>query len=60
MYTPYGVTLTIGQIKKIKNAHIKKENVTVKISKENLTGNNKLYLTELQINKIQKASNGIQ
>jgi hypothetical protein len=59
-YTPYGVTLTVGQIKKIKNAHNKKLNVTIKISKQNLTGNDKLHLTELQINKIKKADTALQ
>jgi iron only hydrogenase large subunit-like protein len=60
IYNPYGVTLTIGQIKKIKNAHNKKLDVTIKISKNNLTGNDKLHLTELQINKIKKATDGVQ
>ena len=53
-YTPYGVTLTVGQIKKIKNAHNKNLDVTIKLAKKNLTGNDKLHLTELQINKIKK------
>ena len=53
-YTPYGVTLTIGQIKKIKHAHNKNLDVTIKLAKKNLTGNDKLHLTELQINKIKK------
>ena len=60
IYTPYGVTLTVGQIKKIKNAHNKGLDVTIKISKAKLTGNDKLHLTELQINKIKKADNGVQ
>jgi hypothetical protein len=34
-------------------------NVTIKISKNNLTGNDKLHLTELQINKIKKAADGV-
>jgi hypothetical protein len=59
-YTPYGVTLTVGQIKKIKNAHNKNLDVTIKLAKKNLTGNDKLHLTELQINKIKKADNGVQ
>src|SRR5580692_6440220 len=59
-YTPYGVTLTVGQIKKIKNAHNKNLDVTIKLAKKNLTGNDKLHLTELQINKIKKAEEGVQ
>ena len=51
-YTSYGVTLTTGQIRKIKKAHDNRLDVTIKISKENLSGNDKLYLTESQINII--------
>ena len=59
-YTPYGVTLTAGQIRKIKKAHDTRLDVIIKISKRNLTGNDKIYLTESQINKIKKAANGVQ
>ena len=56
----YGVTLTEGQIKKIKKAHEAKIDVTIHIAKKNLTGNEKLYLTDTQINKIKKSTNGLQ
>ena len=59
-YTSHGVTLTAGQIKKIKKAHDNRLDVTIKINKGNLSGNDKLYLTESQINKIKKADNGVQ
>ena len=59
-YTSYGVTLTSGQIRKIKNAHNKRLGVTVKIPKGNLSGNDKLYLTESQINKIKKADHSVE
>src|SRR5579863_9432439 len=59
-YTLYGVTLTIGQIRKIKKGHDKGLDVTIKIPKGNLSGNDKLYLTESQINKIKKSDHGVQ
>src|SRR5207245_8938961 len=34
--------------------------VKLKIYKGNLSGNNKLYLTESQMNKIKKADNGVE
>ena len=59
-YEPYGVTLTVGQIQKIKKAHNNGLDVNIKISKANISGNDKLYLTESQINKIKKADQGVQ
>ena len=59
-YMPYGVTLTAGQIRKIKNAHDKGLDVNIKISKANISGNDQLYLTESQINKLKKADQGVQ
>ena len=59
-YTSYGVTLTAGQIKKIKTAHDTRLGVTIKILKRNLKGNDKIYLTESQINKIKHAVSGVQ
>jgi len=59
-YTSYGVTLTAGQIKKFKKAHHNRLDVTIKLSKENLNGNEKIYLTETQINKIKNIANVVQ
>jgi len=59
-YISYSVTLTVGQIKKIKNAHDKGLDVTIKIPKQNLSGNDKLFLTQTQINKLQKAEKSVQ
>jgi hypothetical protein len=59
-YTSYGVTLTVGQIRKIKKSHDNGLDVTIKIPKGNLNGNDKIYLTETQINKIKKAASGVQ
>ena len=54
-YIDHEVTLSSGQAKSIKDAIEKKGPVTIKISKENLTGDDKLALTKTQVNKITKA-----
>ena len=59
-YTSYVVSLTAGQIRKIKKAHDNRLDVNIKISKANISGNDKLYLTESQINKLKKADQGVQ
>ena len=59
-YTNNGVTLTNGQIKKIKHAADKDCDVTIRISKKNLVGKSMLPLTETQINRIKKAKQGIE
>jgi hypothetical protein len=59
-YTSYGVTLTTGQIRKIKKSHDNGLDVTIKIPKGNLKGNDKLYLTDTQINKIKKSTSDVQ
>ena len=59
-YTPYGVTLTKGQIQKLKNTYDSDTDATLRISKKDLSGPNKLPLTQTQINKIRKATTGVQ
>ena len=59
-YTSYGVTLTKGQCQKIKNAVDRRREVTLRIPKKNLSGENKLPLTQTQINKIRNATSGIE
>jgi hypothetical protein len=58
-YTPYGVTLTEGQIQKIKSAHDNDREITIRISKKNLSGNMNIPLTQTQINKIKKSKSGV-
>lgn len=60
IYTKFGVTLSEGQIKKIKRAIDRDTDVTILILKKNLLGNNFLPLTPTQINKIKKASSGVE
>ena len=59
-YIPYGVKLTKGQIQKLKSAHDNDRDVTLRISKKDLQGPNILPLTQTQINKIRKATSGVE
>ena len=59
-YIAYGVKLSEEQIGKIMKAHDDGASILIKIAKENLSGPDKLYLTESQVNKIKVAENGIQ
>ena len=55
----YGLTLTKGQLEKIVAASKKGREVTIRIPKNNLHGDNKLPLTQRQINSIKKSKAGI-
>ena len=59
-YHNHGVNLSEGHVKKIRAAHKKGISVTIRLSKDNLHGNDKLALTQTQINKIKKAKTGVQ
>src|SRR5206468_8764148 len=59
-YHNYGVTLSKKQAQKIHNACKKSSSATIRLKKDQLTGNHKLPLTQTQINKIKKAKNGVQ
>ena len=59
-YIMYGLTLTKGQIQKLQSAHNHDKGITIRISKNNLSGNMKLPLTQSQINKINKATTGLE
>ena len=59
-YINHGVTLTKGQVAKMKHALDKDCEVTIKISKNNLVGDNKLPLTKTQFNKITKSKTGVE
>ena len=58
-YQEHGLNITKSQLKKILTAGEKKTTVTIRISKKNLHGDHKLLLTKTQINKINKATSGI-
>lgn len=59
-YHKYGVTLSEGQKKKISKAFKQDCDVTIRLSKSNLHGNDNLALTQTQINKIKKTIKGVQ
>jgi hypothetical protein len=60
IYTNYGVTLSENQIRKLQKARNSDCDVTLRISKPNLTGKMNLPLTNTQINKIKKTKSGVQ
>ena len=54
-----GVSLTDGQISKIINAARKGASIRIRLTKDGLHGNHKLPLTQRQINRIEKATTGM-
>jgi hypothetical protein len=59
-YHEYGVNLSSLQAKKIWSANVNGTGTTIRLSKNNLTGNHKLPLTQTQINKIKRSKTGVQ
>jgi len=53
-YENFGVNLSKAQIKKLYDAHKKKVEVTIRMTKKNLHGDHKLPLTKTQIPRIKK------
>jgi hypothetical protein len=58
-YHLHGLSLTKGQIKKIISSAIKQSSVTIRLSKNSLSGTHKLPLTRTQINRIIKSKSGL-
>ena len=58
-YQDYGVTVSHEQAKKIIKAYKNGTGCTIRLSKSDLTGNFKLPLTQRQINRIKRATSGI-
>jgi len=58
-YQEYGITLSEAQFKKILKAGKNKSSVTIRILKKNLHGDHKLLLTQTQINRLNKATSGV-
>jgi hypothetical protein len=54
----YGLSLSDAQIQKITRASNKNSAVTIRLSRNNLSGDHKLPLTQTQINKISSAKTG--
>ncbi len=53
-YQEFGLNLTVTQKQKIARAINKKEAITIRLSKDQLHGSDKMMLTQQQINKIAK------
>ena len=54
-YHPHGVKLSEGQKKKLAKAYKDKSAITIRLSKNELKGNDQLMLTKTQINKLIKS-----
>ena len=56
-YHPYKFNLSEGQKKKLLTAYGNKNEITIRLSNSDLTGNDGLMLSQRQINKLNKAKN---
>lgn len=54
-YMQYGFTITVGQKQALRGAHQKQMGHTLRLSPDQLSGDDKLGITKTQHNKIQKA-----
>ena len=54
-YHPYKVTLSTGQKERLKKAYKTNNAITIRLTKNELTGSDELMLTTRQINKLNKA-----
>ena len=59
-YFPYGVSLSKGQLEKLAKAYLNKTPITLRLSRDELSGSDELMLTKTQLKRIQKAmKNGV-
>jgi hypothetical protein len=58
-YEMYGLSLSDAQTQKIRKASDKIASVTIRLSKNNLSGSYELPLTQTQINRIRKTETGL-
>ena len=54
-YHSYGVKLSEGQLKKLAKAYSTKSPITLRLSRDELSGSDELMLTKTQLKKIQRA-----
>ena len=57
VYKKYNVKLSKNQKFKLVKAVINKSPITLRLSKNDLSGNDNIFITQTQINKIKKAQN---
>ena len=54
-YYPYGVSLSKGQLEKLSRAYNNNSVITIRLTRNELSGPHELMLTKTQINKLKKA-----
>ena len=54
-YYPYGVSLSKGQLEKLSRAYNDNSAITIRLTRNELSGPHELMLTKTQINKLKKA-----
>ena len=54
-YYPYGVSLSKGQLEKLSRAYNNNTGITIRLTRNELSGPHELMLTKTQINKLKKA-----
>ena len=54
-YHPYGVSLSKGQLQKLSRAYNEKSLITIRLTKNELSGPHVLMLTKTQINKLKRS-----
>ena len=54
-YYPYGVSLSKGQLEKLSRAYNNNSAITIRLTRNELSGPHELMLTKTQINKLRKA-----
>ena len=54
-YHPYGVSLSKGQLQKLSRAYNEKSPITIRLTKNELSGPHVLMLTKTQINKLKRS-----
>ena len=55
-YIEYGLMLSDGQKQKLQSS---KEGITLRLSKDQLSANDRLLLTKTQVNKIEKSNEAV-
>ena len=60
VYLKHGFNLSDEQKDKIRKAYEIGAGISIRVSKQNLHGNDMLAITQTQLNKIKKAENGVQ
>ena len=55
-YYPYGVSLSKGKLEKLSRAYNNYSAITIRLTRNELSGPHELMLTKTQINKLKKSN----